>query len=69
MPSYTVKWNDETKVFLKEKIRNDIRSKLEKNLVAIDNKFAIENFTYVTEEVGNKKLAEVYQMLGPFDYS
>jgi hypothetical protein len=68
-PSYSVDWHDEGPETARDRIKNDLKTKIEKYLVEIDNSFALRNFKYITKELGNSKLADVYQMLGPFDYS
>ena len=55
---------DETK-----KIKEDLKLRLDKYLLPIDNSFALENYTYATAEMGNEHIKHIYELLGPFDYS
>jgi|TARA_B110000285_G_C15022603_1_gene562397 hypothetical protein len=52
-----------------KKIKEDLKLKLDKYLLPIDNSFALENFTYATKELGNEHIKHIYELLGPFDYS
>lgn len=29
----------------------------------------MDNFKYITQELGNQKIAEIYSLLGPLDFS
>lgn len=42
---------------------------INKYVVQLDNTFALNNFKYVTEQVKNQRLTDVYHLLGPLDYS
>ena len=50
------------------KIKDLINKTIIENVKEIDNSFAMENYLYVTEELGNEKLADAYRVLGPFNY-
>ena len=52
-----------------EDIINEIKLKLAKALVPVDNDFALENLEYITEELGNDRIKAIYRLLGPFDYN
>ena len=52
-----------------ENIIGDLKLKLATNLIEMDNSFSLDNFSYATIEMSNDKIAEIYKMLGPFDYS
>ena len=52
-----------------DRIDSEMKSKLETYFTETDNHISLENFDYITKQLGNDKLAEVYQMLGPFDYN
>lgn len=40
-----------------------------KDLKLVEHSFAMDNFNYVTNELGNEKIKEIYSLLGPLDYS
>jgi len=44
----------------KTKIEEDLRLKLEKFFVEVDNEFSIDNFEYVTKEMTNERITSVY---------
>lgn len=67
-PKYSIKGTEDIKS-IKEKIRIDIQTKIDAQIVEVDNEFSIENFEYVTSKMTNEKIANIYQMLGPFDFS
>ena len=46
-----------------------VNNQIAQNIKSVDNSFAMENYTYITEELGNEKIAEIYRMLGPLDYN
>ena len=46
-----------------------VNTQIAQNIKPVDNSFAMENYTYVTEELGNEKIAEIYRILGPLDYN
>ena len=51
------------------KIETTLESLINKDLKFVENSFAMENFEYVTNELGNEKIAEIYSLLGPLDFS
>jgi len=67
-PCYSIKKGEDYRS-LKDKIQTDLRTKLEGLVVEVDNRFSIENFDYVTTELGSEKIKEIYQLLGPFNYA
>ena len=68
MPEYTLKNVDDIEK-VKTSIRNTLTEKLKENIDSIDNSFSLENFEYATKEMGNQTVADIYTMLGPFDFS
>ena len=50
------------------KVKDMIQKTISENVKEIDNSFSMENYVYVTEELGNEKLADAYRVLGPFNY-
>ena len=69
-PSFNVNYDEGGgQELVTERIQHDIKAKLESYVIECDNKFSLDNFEYVTKELGNQKLSDIYQMLGPFDYS
>ena len=66
-PNFTI--NFENLMDTKDKISSDLKLKLESYFIESDNQFSLKNFDYITQELGNQKLADIYQLLGPFDYS
>ena len=50
-------------------INEMVNTQIAQNIKPVDNSFAMENYTYVTEELGNEKIAEIYRILGPLDYN
>ena len=69
-PSHSINWNEEEDIAAqKEKLQTDLKEKLEQLVIPVDNNFALSNFQYVSQDLGNAKIADIYQMLGPFDYS
>ena len=42
---------------------------MSKNLTPVDQEFSMENYKYVTEEMGNDVITSIYKTLGPFDFS
>lgn len=53
---------------LKERINEMIGSTIEENFKTVDSSFALENYNYVIAELGNEKLADLYRIMGPFDF-
>lgn len=51
-----------------KRIQEDLRLRLEKNIERVDSAFAIENYDYITQELENPKLREIYKLMGPFDF-
>lgn len=68
-PSYNVNYTSEGKDACYQKIKEDISLKLDEAMILCDSSFAINNYKYITVDLGNQKLAEIYELLGPFDYS
>lgn len=66
-PKYGVKIVDLSDV--KSKLRDFIKNKLASYIEEIDNRFSLENYDYVQNELGNMRIAEIYNQLGPFNYS
>lgn len=69
VPNHEVLIPEDNRESVIEKLKSDIKSKVDKYVIPIDNSFALSNFKYITEELDNPKLKEVYELLGPFDYS
>jgi DNA-binding protein Fis len=67
VPDFAIKMEDPKEV--KEKIQEEIKTKLAAYLVQADNEFSLSNFEHVTKTMENPLLQDIYQKLGPFDYS
>jgi hypothetical protein len=68
-PQFMIKKGSEDLKTIKQKIADDLRLKLESHFVEIDNRFTIENYEHCTTNLPSEKIKEVYQLLGPFDYT
>ena len=66
-PKYGVKVLDLDDV--KSKLKDFLKNKLASYVEEIDNRFSLENYDYVQKELGNMRIAEIYNQLGPFNYA
>lgn len=70
LPSVHLKFEkDEDMADAADRIRHQMTTLMAKNLSPVDQEFSMENYKYVTEEMGNDVIAAIYKTLGPFDYS
>ena len=46
-----------------------LRGLISQNVIPVDTRFALDNFEYITTEMNNEKIADIYKMLGPFDFN
>ena len=53
----------------KEIITDEVQQHVMSNIDKLDTDFALKNYNYVTKRMNNPKLAEIYDLLGPFNYS
>ena len=59
---------NETPKDMRARIKDLIDTSIAENFKEIDNSFSLDNYNFVTAELGNEKIANVYRVLGPFDY-
>lgn len=65
-PKYNLKFSDFSD--MQDKLKTFLKQKLDALIVETDSRFSLENFSYVQEELGNQKIADIYNLLGPFNY-
>ena len=46
----------------------DIRERLNGYIVQLNHDFALDNYNYVMDHVGDKTIRDIYKVLGPFDH-
>ena len=70
LPSVHLKFEkDEVLDEASDRIKQQLTMLMAKNLQPVDQEFAMENYKYVTEEMGSEIVASIYKTLGPFDFS
>lgn len=46
-----------------------MKDHFKRNFQAIDSSFSLLNYNYVLKEVGSRKIKDIYQLLGPLNFS
>lgn len=60
-PSYTLSFSEEDDAeIIIDRLKTELKTKLEKNLVEISTDFSLNNFNYVTKELGQQRLTDIY---------